>query len=102
MIGSFINFGLLESEIRCFVSLFIQPPKEDDTDSAYGDGASSTASLSSSILQYRTIQGRRYHSEVGNAVYWYVCCGASDDLCRRAKSIRGSNDDGHNESLDIL
>jgi hypothetical protein len=44
----------------------------DDGDSAIGEDAdSSTASISSSILQYRTIHGRTYHSEQGNATYWY-------------------------------
>ncbi|KAF5011799.1 hypothetical protein FDECE_2089 [Fusarium decemcellulare] len=42
----------------------------DDADSALGsDDASSTASLTSSILHYRTRQGRTYHSERGNANY---------------------------------
>lgn len=39
---------------------------EDDNDSSLGeddDNASSTASLSSSIMAYRTLHGRRYHSE---------------------------------------
>ncbi|KAL1848309.1 hypothetical protein VTK73DRAFT_10164 [Phialemonium thermophilum] len=59
-------------------------PTEDD-DSALGDEKSdSAASLSSSILHYRTIHGRRYHSERGEAQYW------------------GANDEGHSESLDIL
>ncbi|KAM6510558.1 hypothetical protein FSOLCH5_011003 [Fusarium solani] len=43
---------------------------DDDADSAIEDNASSTASLSSSILQYRTIHGRTYHSDRGNAEYW--------------------------------
>lgn len=43
---------------------------DDDADSAIEDNASSTASLSSSILQYRTIHGRTYHSDQGNAEYW--------------------------------
>ncbi len=48
-----------------------QAPLDDDTDSALGDdAASSTASISSTILQYRTINGRTYHSERGNAQYW--------------------------------
>lgn len=43
----------------------------DDVDSAYGDdSASSTASLSASILEYRTVHGRTYHSERGNAQSW--------------------------------
>ncbi|KAK7923003.1 S-adenosyl-L-methionine-dependent methyltransferase [Apiospora marii] len=52
----------------------------DDADSALGDdrlmerdnSASSTQSLSSSVLQYRTIHGRRYHSLRGDndTEYW--------------------------------
>lgn len=34
------------------------------------DAESSTASITSSILHYRTINGRTYHSERGNAAYW--------------------------------
>ncbi|EFX01042.1 methyltransferase type 12 [Grosmannia clavigera kw1407] len=59
-------------------------PEEDDTDSALGDdAASSTASITSSILQYRTINGRTYHSDMGNNNYW------------------GANDERQNETLDI-
>ncbi|RSL41968.1 hypothetical protein CEP53_012453 [Fusarium sp. AF-6] len=47
------------------------------------DVASSTESISSSILHYRTIHGRTYHSERGNAQYWTP------------------NDEHHNESMDI-
>ena len=44
---------------------------EFDDDSALGsDVASSTASVTSSILRYRTIHGRTFHSERGNAQYW--------------------------------
>lgn len=47
-------------------------PVPDDAESALGESvASTTASVSSSILNYRTLHGRRYHSEVGNAAYWY-------------------------------
>jgi len=43
----------------------------DDADSAFGsDAASSTASLSSSILAYRTVNGRTYHSDRGSIEYW--------------------------------
>jgi hypothetical protein len=49
-------------------------PKEEvapeDSDLAVLDNASSTASLTSSILQYRTINGRSYQSERGNPKYW--------------------------------
>ncbi|OBS27835.1 hypothetical protein FPOA_01778 [Fusarium poae] len=59
-------------------------PRDDDTDSAVGDDvASSTESISSSILHYRTINGRTYHSERGNAEYWTP------------------NDEHHKESMDI-
>ncbi|KAI0599496.1 S-adenosyl-L-methionine-dependent methyltransferase [Biscogniauxia sp. FL1348] len=43
----------------------------DDGDSAIGsDVASSTNSISASILEYRTIQGRTYHSERHNSSYF--------------------------------
>ncbi|KUI63715.1 hypothetical protein VM1G_10589 [Cytospora mali] len=47
---------------------------DDDNDSAFGDTASSTDSITSSILEYRTIHGRTYHSEnvPGNAQYWWA------------------------------
>ncbi|KAH7121481.1 S-adenosyl-L-methionine-dependent methyltransferase [Dactylonectria macrodidyma] len=63
----------------------IDEPENDvgENDSALGDNISSTASLSSLILHYRTINGRRFHSEQGNAQYWV------------------SNDDQSNEALDI-
>jgi len=58
--------------------------QNDDADSALGeDLAESTASLSASILEYRTIQGRRFHSERGNALYW------------------GTNDERQSDALDI-
>ncbi|KAH8168903.1 methyltransferase domain-containing protein [Sarocladium implicatum] len=50
-----------------------------DTDSF----VTSTASLASSVLEYRTVLGRTYHSERGNAEYW------------------GSNDQKQNESMDL-
>ncbi|KAH7310828.1 S-adenosyl-L-methionine-dependent methyltransferase [Stachybotrys elegans] len=56
----------------------------DDVDSVLGSEASeSTASMSSSILEYRTIHGRTYHSERGDANYW------------------GSNDEQQTESMDM-
>lgn len=59
-------------------------PAAEDNDSAYGDDvASSTASLSTSILRYRTIHGRTFHSDKGNADYWTP------------------NDERQNESMDI-
>ncbi|KAK3400619.1 S-adenosyl-L-methionine-dependent methyltransferase [Sordaria brevicollis] len=60
--------------------------EEDDTDSTLGsDFESSTASISSTILQYRTINGRTYHSDnVTDGSYW------------------GPNDEKANEMLDIF
>ncbi|KAK3290477.1 S-adenosyl-L-methionine-dependent methyltransferase [Chaetomium fimeti] len=54
-----------------------------DGDSGLGDLASSTASLSSSILQYRTVLGRTYASEIGKSEGWTP------------------NDAQHTESMDI-
>ncbi|KAJ3458811.1 hypothetical protein MRS44_012920 [Fusarium solani] len=55
-----------------------------DADSAVGeDNADSTASITSSILRYRTIRGRTFHSERGDAFYW------------------GSNDDAQSEAMDV-
>ncbi|KAI8948688.1 S-adenosyl-L-methionine-dependent methyltransferase [Xylaria longipes] len=57
----------------------------DDGDSALGDdAASTTASLSASILEYRTIHGRTYHSLQGTADHW------------------APNDDAHLESMDCV
>ncbi|RGP69230.1 mrna 3 -end-processing yth1 [Fusarium longipes] len=55
----------------------------DDTDSTIPDNASSTASLTSSILKYRTVHGRLYHSERGNTDYW----GPIDETGRDAMDI---------------
>lgn len=44
---------------------------EDDAESAIGGSVNlSTASITSSVLNYRTLHGCRYHSDVGNASYW--------------------------------
>ncbi|KAL2129423.1 hypothetical protein VTI74DRAFT_7817 [Chaetomium olivicolor] len=55
----------------------------EDSDSAYSGRVNSTASITSSILQYRTHLGRRYHSEIGMAEGWTP------------------NDDQHQESMDL-
>ncbi|EFX00624.1 hypothetical protein CMQ_7626 [Grosmannia clavigera kw1407] len=57
---------------------------EDDGDSALGeDIASSTASITSSILKFRVLNGRTYHHELGENHYW------------------APNDDRQNNTLDI-
>lgn len=48
------------------------PEDDNDADSALGEPVASTASIASSILRYRTIHGRRFHSDTGNALYWSV------------------------------
>lgn len=54
----------------------VPEPEIDDGDSAVGTAVSGlTESISASILEYRTIQGRRFHSEKGNALYWYLSSG---------------------------
>ncbi|KAH7012949.1 S-adenosyl-L-methionine-dependent methyltransferase [Ilyonectria destructans] len=62
---------------------WVETAEDDDADSALGDTQSSTASVTSNILNYRTILGRRFHSEQGDATYW------------------GSNDEKQNEAADI-
>ncbi|RYP45665.1 hypothetical protein DL768_008009 [Monosporascus sp. mg162] len=62
-----------------------EEPEDGDVDSAYEfDNASSTASLTASILEYRTVHGRTFHSERGNAQAW------------------NPNDAQHEESMDLL
>ena len=66
------------------LSLQQAPAVDGDVDSAFNESIrSSTASITSSILNYRTLKGRTYHSERGNALYW------------------GSNDEGSQDSMDI-
>jgi len=56
----------------------------EDSKSILSEAESSTASLTSSIFAYRTLHGRRYHSDRGeSSQYW------------------GANDDRQNEALDI-
>ncbi|KAF4460149.1 demethylmenaquinone methyltransferase [Fusarium albosuccineum] len=61
--------------------------EEGDQDDGYSvldpDSAETTASITSSILQYRTIHGRTFHSERGDAQYW------------------AANDEQNSDSLDI-
>ncbi|KAK3947672.1 S-adenosyl-L-methionine-dependent methyltransferase [Pseudoneurospora amorphoporcata] len=56
---------------------------DDDTASTLGSIASSTASLTSTIIEYRTHHGRTYHGEIGDAEGWEP------------------NDKRHLESMDI-
>ncbi|KAH6951924.1 S-adenosyl-L-methionine-dependent methyltransferase [Fusarium avenaceum] len=67
-----------------WIQLTEENDAQDDTDSTLSDNASSTASLASSILQYRTLHGRSYQSERGNTNYW----GPIDDLQREAMDIK--------------
>ncbi|KAK7420247.1 hypothetical protein QQX98_002902 [Neonectria punicea] len=88
------------------LTILLQDPPhndENDHDSVLGDSnASSTTSISSSILRYRTIQGRSYHSEQGNAQYWYKLCRTlSVFLCSSLFRLRGSNDEVQNEVMDV-
>lgn len=55
----------------------------DDGDSAVGTVNTASTSLASSILEYRSLHGRTFHADQGNAKYWM------------------SNDDTANEALDI-
>ncbi|KAK7574978.1 hypothetical protein V3481_016943 [Fusarium oxysporum f. sp. vasinfectum] len=67
--------GLLPGQHWTDTILTYQEPDrddDDDNDSTLSDNASSTASLSSDILRYREINGRRYHSEQGDAQYQCV------------------------------
>lgn len=43
---------------------------EEETDDDTKSVVSSTASLTSTIFEYRTHHGRTYHGEVGNAEAW--------------------------------
>ncbi|KAJ4252882.1 hypothetical protein NW762_010788 [Fusarium torreyae] len=61
----------------------VDAPDNNDADSGLHESESSTASITSSILKYRTILGRTFHSEQGDAHYW------------------GTNDDRQNEAMDI-
>lgn len=56
---------------------------EEDAKSIRSEAESSTASLTASIFEYRTLHGRTYHSDRGGSQYW------------------GTNDERQNESLDI-
>lgn len=55
----------------------------DDAASSIESFMSSTASLSSTIFEYRTIHGRTYHGEMGSAESWEP------------------NDERHKDALDI-
>ncbi|KAG4277631.1 hypothetical protein FPRO04_07408 [Fusarium proliferatum] len=65
-------------------TIAVDEPQDEEEDLTLGsDADSSTASISSSILNYRTINGRTFHSERGNATYW------------------GSNDERQSDAMDI-
>lgn len=71
---------------------------DDDVDSALGDDESddgdtlSTVSLSESIMQYRVVNGRTYHSEKHGCLYW----GPNDERSNEAEDI------GHQVFLYLL
>jgi SAM-dependent methyltransferase len=58
-------------------------PILDDNDSAFHQDEDSTASISSSILEYRSVNGRTYHSDKFDSKYW------------------GPNDTAQSESMDV-
>ncbi|KAK0610736.1 S-adenosyl-L-methionine-dependent methyltransferase [Immersiella caudata] len=61
------------SPAGALLSVEVSDDYNDDADSALGhgdDAFSSTASISSSIFEYRTIKGRAYHSERHNSDYY--------------------------------
>ncbi|KAK0710521.1 S-adenosyl-L-methionine-dependent methyltransferase [Apiosordaria backusii] len=60
-----------------------QQPVESDSDSVLDSILSSTASLSSSIFEYRNINGRTFHSDKTNAEYW----GPNDDKQLQSQDI---------------
>ncbi|KAG9499285.1 hypothetical protein J7337_010104 [Fusarium musae] len=65
-------------------TIAVDEAQDEEEDLTLGsDAESSTASVSSSILNYRTINGRTFHSERGNATYW------------------GSNDERQSDAMDI-
>jgi hypothetical protein len=70
--------ALLTSRARCFQI----PDEPNDADSTYSENISTT-SLSSSILEYRTLHGRTFHREIGQAEAWEP------------------NDERHAESMDL-
>ncbi|RYP12819.1 hypothetical protein DL765_007139 [Monosporascus sp. GIB2] len=77
-----------DAPITAGAPIIVAAPHEDndadDLDSSLGDDSvSSTASLSASILEYRTLHGRTYHSSKHETEYW------------------GPNDGRHLESMDI-
>ncbi|KAF5529751.1 methyltransferase [Fusarium mexicanum] len=55
------------------------PEGEEDDPGLGEDSERSTASITSSILHYRTINGRTYHSERGNAAYCHHMFTLSQD-----------------------
>ncbi|KAK4176677.1 S-adenosyl-L-methionine-dependent methyltransferase [Triangularia setosa] len=62
---------------------WIHQPVEEDNDSVLDSILSSTASLSSSIFEYRNINGRTFHSDKTNAEYW----GPNDDKQLQSQDI---------------
>lgn len=100
--------------IRCIVRLLTasalsQFQARNADDSAIEDAESSTASIASSILDYRTIHGRTYHSNrsVNSKAqpYWYIyptIHPTMSGMPRLTKAARGAKDDKQNYNLDLV
>jgi len=67
-----MGFSSLQKWNLVCSDLLPQERDVDDGESAVvlDEGQSSTASVASSILRYRMIQGRTYHSERHDTDYW--------------------------------
>ena len=65
-----LDISLTFSDHRAETQWEALPEEQSESDSLVNSTLAS--SITSSILKYRTIQGRKYHSESGNAQYWYL------------------------------
>lgn len=84
--GQFIVYSQTDNSVVYLLDAQIpddQKDNDDDAGSTRGSLNSSTASVSTSIWEYRKILGRTYHGDVGNAEAWTP------------------NDDKHAEALDL-
>jgi hypothetical protein len=97
--------GILPATHWAQLPLVAEEPHDDDPgddESAFVDVASSTASLADSILEYRNIHGRTFHSNMGVAESWYAPCPGGGHSLRLTGLIgRVPNDEQQKESMDI-